>query len=155
MWPGGWTPHLFEIQAPVYRLGVPGWVRAMMDARTHQADIVPRTLDLTGFDTVYLGAPIWLYSPAPPIWEFVEHNRFDGTRVVLFNTFNSQFTPEYIDAFKAKVLERGARTFEHRFIRRGRMTKQIGPDEMIRAVESQWFIEDAAPRPDPPPLPSP
>lgn len=139
---------LFEIQATAYRLGLQGWSRAMLDARKHEADIVPRTIDLSEFTTVYLGAPIWLYSPAPPIWDFVEHNRFDGKRVVLFNTFNSQFKVEYIETFKAKVMERGARSFEHRFVRRGRMTQQIGPDEMVGAIDSQWFIEDVEPRLD-------
>jgi flavodoxin len=146
--------QLFEIQAPAYRLGLQGWARAMRDARKHEADISPRTIDLGEFETVYLGSPIWLYSPAPPIWAFVEHNRFDGKRVVLFNTFNSQFKPEYIEAFRTKVMERGARSFEHKFVRRGRMTQQISPDEMVSAIESGWFIEDAEPRFDPSPIPS-
>ena len=97
---------------------------------------------------------IWLYSLAPPIWDFVEHNRFDGKRGVLFNTFNSQFKSEYIETFKAKVMERGARSFEHRFVRRGRMTQQISPSEMVSAIESQWFIEDVEPRLDTSPIPS-
>lgn len=134
---------LFEIQAPAYRLGLLGWGRAMSDARAHEADITPRTIDLSEFDTVYLGSPIWLYSPAPPIWDFVKHNRFDGKRVVLFNTFNSQFKSEYIENFKTTVIERGARSFEHRFVRRGRMTEQISPEEMVNAIESGWFVEDA------------
>jgi flavodoxin len=146
--------QLFEIQAPAYRLGLQGWSRAMLDARQHEADIVPRTIDLSEFNTVYLGAPIWLYSPAPPIWAFVEHNRFDGKRVVLFNTFNSQFKSEYIDTFEAKVMEHGARSFEHRFVRRGRMTQQISPGEMVSVIESGWFIEDAEPRFDPSPISS-
>lgn len=137
--------RLYEIQAPAYRLGLAGWARAMSDARTHKADIMPRIIDLSQFDTVYLGSPIWLYSPAPPIWDFVEHNRFDGQRVVLFNTFNSQFKSEYIESFKSKVMERGARSFEHRFVRRGRMTQQISPEEIIREIESGWFIEDTEP----------
>lgn len=137
--------RLYEIQAPAYRLGLSGWARSMSDARAHEADIQPRTIDLSQFDTVYLGSPIWLYSPAPPIWDFVEHNRFDGQRVVLFNTFNSQFKSEYIESFKRKVMERGARSFEHRFVRRGRMTQQISPEEIIREIESGWFIEDIEP----------
>lgn len=135
--------QLIEIQAPAYRLGLQGWGRAMWDARRHEADISPRIIDLGEFETVYLGSPVWLYSPAPPIWAFVEHNRFDGKRVVLFNTFNSQFEPEYIEAFRSKVVERGAKSFEHKFVRRGRMTQQIGPDEMIDAIDAEWFIEDA------------
>lgn len=138
--------QLIEIQAAAYRLGLQGWGRAMWDARRHEADIVPGTVDLSEFETVYLGSPIWLYSPAPPIWAFVEHNRFDGKRIVLFNTFNSLFKDEYIEAFRSKVMERGAKSFEHKFVRRGRMTQQIGPDELISAIDAEWFIEDAVSR---------
>ena len=34
--------------------------------------------------------------------------------LVLFNTFNSNLGADQITAFKAKVLARGARSFEHR-----------------------------------------
>ena len=69
-----------------------GWVNAMRDARS-KAVIAPQTIDLSGHDVIYLGSPIWLYSPAPPIWQFVQQNRFDGKRVVLLNTFNSRLSP--------------------------------------------------------------
>ena len=129
---------LHRLDANAYDLGLMGWVNAMRDARTYEAVISPQTIDLSGHDVVYLGSPIWLYSPAPPIWQFVEQNRFDGKRVVLFNTFNSQFGPEHIAAFRQKVLQRGARFFEHQFIRRGRMGWQTSPQEMLRAFDAQW-----------------
>lgn len=113
----------------------------MNDARGHVADITPRTIDLTQFDTIYLGSPVWLYSPAPPIWAFAENNRFDGKHVVLFNTFNSHFGPEYIEAFRATVMQRGARSFRHRYILRGRMGQQITPGEMLKAIDAEWFSE--------------
>ena len=52
------------------------------------SDIAPRTIDLTPFDTVWLGSPVWLYSPAPPIWAFVEHKH------VLRGRMTQQITPE-------------------------------------------------------------
>ena len=121
-----------------------GWVNAMRDARRHEAVISPPTIDLSGHDVVYLGSPIWLYSPAPPIWQFVERNRFDGKRVVLFNTFNSRFEPEYIAAFRHAVLQRGARSFEHQFIRRGRMGGQLSPQDMLTAFDAAWAPKAAA-----------
>lgn len=136
--------QLFELQATDYALGLAGWAHAMNDARRHVADITPRTIDLRQFDTVYLGSPVWLYSPAPPIWAFAENNRFDGKRVILFNTFNSHFGPEYIEAFRATVMQRGARSFEHRHILRGRMTQQITPDEMLKAIDAEWFADEGA-----------
>nr|WP_253816229.1 flavodoxin [Myxococcus xanthus] len=98
--------QLFELDAPDYRLGLAGWANAMHDARGEEADISPREMDLSRFDTVYLGSPVWLYSPAPPIWAFVENNRFDGKRVVLFNTFNSELSEDSIARFRVKVMAR-------------------------------------------------
>lgn len=138
--------RLFALDAPVYRLGPMGLVQAIGDAnalkRTPETlpDIMPRTLDLTPFETVWLGSPVWLYSPAPPIWVFVEHNRFDGKDVVLFNTYNSHFGEEHIAALRAKVMARGAKTFTHRHVLRGRMTRQLTPEQMLTEVD-KWFPE--------------
>ncbi|MCO5155472.1 MAG: hypothetical protein M9945_01765 [Aquamicrobium sp.] len=130
--------RLITLEAEDYRLGLWGWIKAMRDARGEGA-ITPQTVDLDAFDTLYLGSPVWLYSPAPPIWSFVAHNRFDGKRVVLFNTFNSQFKPEFIAEFEARVMENGARSFEHLSVQRGRMTQQLTPQEMLRAIDAEWF----------------
>jgi hypothetical protein len=137
--------QLFSIEAPNYQLGMGGLAHAVMDANTRRTkpemlpDIVPRTIDLKPFDVVWLGSPVWLYSPSPPIWAFVEHNRFDGQRVVLFNTFNSHIGDDYIATFKAKVMARGARSFEHRHVLRGRMGQQITPEQMLQAIDQEWL----------------
>jgi flavodoxin len=143
--------NLYALEAPQYALGVGGLAHSALDAKARRddpaalPDISPRTIDLTPFDTVWLGSPIWFYSPAPPIWAFVEHNRFDGQHVVLFNTFNSNFGDDQIAAFKAKVMARGARSFEHRHVLRGRMTQQLAPEEMRRAIDEQWLGTKAQP----------
>jgi len=136
---------LHPLQAPQYELGLAGLAHSAWDAKARRddpaklPDITPRTLDLTGFGTVWLGSPVWFYSPAPPLWAFVEHNRFDGVHVVLFNTFNSNFGDDQIAAFKAQVMARGAASFEHRAVLRGRMTQQLTPEEMLRAIDAEWF----------------
>jgi flavodoxin len=129
---------LYRLLARDYDLGLVGWINAMRDARNHNAAISPQTIDLAGHDVVYLGSSIWMYSPAPPIWQFIEQSRFGGKRVVLLNTFNSRFKPEYIEIFRQKVLQRGARSFEHEFTRRGRMGQQLAPQEMLQAFDAQW-----------------
>lgn len=136
---------LYPLQVPEYELGLGGLARSAFAANARRTDpaalpdITPRQLNLKPFDTVWLGSPIWLYSPAPPIWAFVEHNRFDGQHVVLFNTFNSNLGADQIEAFKAKVMARGARSFEHRQVLRGRMTQQLTPDEMLGVIDYEWF----------------
>ncbi|QNN46006.1 hypothetical protein H9L17_12535 [Thermomonas brevis] len=140
---------LHALEVPEYALGLRGLAHSALDADARRNDparlrgIRPRTLDLRPFDTVWLGSPVWFYSPAPPIWAFVEHNRFDGQRVVLFNTYNSNIGDDQIAAFKARVMARGAASFEHRALLRGRMTRQIGPDEMLRRIDADWLAGDA------------
>ena len=139
--------RLVELSAPAYELGLGGWCNAMRDARGRTVDITPRTMDLSAYDPIYLGSPIWLYSPAPPIWVFAESNRFDGKRVVLFNTFNSKFEVEYIEQLRKIVMERGALSFEHRYVRRGRMTQQISADSMLRNINTTWDLVDSPSEP--------
>lgn len=136
---------LFPLKAPDYQLGLRGLTQALKDAnaRRSQAELLPeispRTIDLRSFDTVWLGSPVWLYSPAPPIWAFIEHNRFDGLHVVLFNTYNSHIGEDHIAKFKEKLMARGAKSFEHKRILRGRMTQQITPEQMLQAIDKEWF----------------
>lgn len=143
--------RLFPLEVPAYQLGPSGLVHALKDAnrlRNRPAALpgmITQSIDLTPFDTVWLGSPVWLYSPAPPIWAFVEQHCFDGQHVVLFNTFNSHFGDDHIATFKAKVMARGARSFEHRTVLRGRMTQQIATRQMLRAIDEQWF--DSATKP--------
>lgn len=127
---------LFELAADDYQLGVWGWINSMRDARGHRAALSSSAVDLSKYRTVYLGSPIWLYSPAPPIWEFVSKQRFDGKRVVLFNTYNSTFERRFIEEFKASVLKQGAVAFEHRAVRRGRMGQQVSSGEMLKEIDA-------------------
>ncbi|MFW9617697.1 flavodoxin [Aquabacterium sp.] len=127
---------LYPLQVPEYELGLGGLARSAFAANARRTDpealpdITPRRLNLKPFDTVWLGSPIWA---------FVEHNRFDGQHVVLFNTFNSNLAADQIAAFKAKVMARGARSFKHRQVLRGRMTRQLTPEEMLGSIDSEWF----------------
>ncbi|ENM5842564.1 hypothetical protein V4V60_002685 [Vibrio mimicus] len=123
--------HLYEITAEDYDLGIPGWIRALKDARNNLANISPITIDLSTYETIYLGAPIWLYSPAPPIWQFAKNSDFTGKNVVLFNTFNSKFEESFIKDFELLVRSKGAVSFKHQYVDRGRMGNQISTEDML------------------------
>ncbi|EGQ9061395.1 hypothetical protein BBM19_16170 [Vibrio parahaemolyticus] len=127
--------HVYEIFAKSYALGIPGWISALKDARSNVAEIVPQHIDLSSYDTVYLGSPIWLYSPAPPIWQFVKDNDLTNKRVILFNSFNSKFEQHFIDEFAALVRAKGATSFEHQYVKRGRMGDQLSTNEMLAAFD--------------------
>ncbi len=126
------------IKAKDYALGIPGWIQSLYDARTNIAAISPDKLNLSQYDTVYLGAPIWLYSPAPPIWEFAKNNVFTGKDVVLFNTFNSKFEARFIEAFKALAIKNGATSFTHQAVKRGRMGSQLSAKAMLETYDKSY-----------------
>ncbi|ARU56473.1 flavodoxin/nitric oxide synthase [Oleiphilus messinensis] len=130
--------NFIRLQAEDYEPGLVGLSRALMDARGNVATIIPKTVDLSPYDTIYLGSPIWLYSPSPPIWEFVNNNSFTGKRVVLFNSFNSKFEQRFINEFEQLVKDKGAVTFEHRFVKRGRMLDQISTEELLERYKSTY-----------------
>lgn len=127
--------HLYEITAEDYDLGIPGWISALKDARNNLANISPQTIDLSAYETIYLGSPIWLYSPVPPIWQFAKNSDFTGKNVVLFNTFNSKFEESFIKDFESLVRSKGAVSFKHQYVVRGRMGNQISTEDMLNSFD--------------------
>jgi len=127
--------EIVALEAEAYSLDFDGWRRARHDAWNKlPATIVPETLDIAPYDLVFLGAPIWWYRPAPPLWTFVESNDFHGKRVVLFNTFNSRFKSEEIDAFSRLIARKGGRLIDHVYVRRGRILNQLSGSELMERV---------------------
>jgi len=126
--------ELINIEAPKYEIGLEGLANAAMSFQDHEVEITPETIDLTKYNKIYLGSPIWFYRPSPPIWKFAENNRFDGKHVVFFNSYNSNYGKEYIDEFKSLVMKNGAKSFEHKAIVRGRMGSQLSTEEFLSEV---------------------
>ena len=67
---------LVHLEAEDYRLGFRGFIKALKDSHTQHAVITPKKIDLSQYDTIFIGSPIWWYSPAPPVWQFIENNLF-------------------------------------------------------------------------------
>ncbi len=112
-----------------------GWRNAANDAHKERTSgISPRTLDLKPYRLIFLGAPIWLYRPAPPLWAFVENNDFTGKKVVLFNTFNSRFKEEEFTKLRRLIKARGGEVIDHIYVRRGRVLLQKSREELLKEV---------------------
>lgn len=131
---------VLPIQSSRDRIGLRGWIQALQDARNTGAEISPSKVDLSAYDTIYIGSPIWLYSPAPQVFEFAKNNDFTGKKVILFNSMNSKFEQRYIDDFKA-IVEKNGGTFEkHLYIIRGRMGRQMDNRIFLNEVEKLNFL---------------
>ncbi|MGR3856890.1 flavodoxin family protein [Chryseobacterium indologenes] len=123
---------VIPIQSDRDHIGFTGWIEALQDARNTASEITPGKIDLSKYDTIYIGSPIWLYSPAPQIFEFARNNNFTGKKVILFNSMNSKFEQKYIDDFKAIIEKNGGTFVQHLYIIRGRMTQQVDVEEFLK-----------------------
>lgn len=127
--------HIIPIQSKRNKIGFVGWLQSLQDARKTEAEISPNKIDLSGYNTIYIGSPIWLYSPAPAIFEFAKNNDFSSKEIILFNSMNSKFEQQYIDNFKAIIEENGGVFKDHLYIIRGRMTQQMDTEIFLKEVE--------------------
>jgi flavodoxin len=126
---------IVQLATPSYSLDFWGWWRAGSDARNHvEREVLPEHLDLSQYDRVYLGSPIWMTRPSPPLWAFVRRTDFTGKEVVLFNTFNSQFKEIHIQEFRKLIEARGGKLVDHIHICRGRIFGQMTGEEFEAAV---------------------
>ncbi len=128
---------LVRLYADRYRIGFSGWINSLNDAQTKHAAITPERIDVSQYETIFIGSPIWWYSPAPPAWQFINNNDIADKNIVLFNTFNSKFKQEYIDDFKTKTEEKGGVFVKHIFVKRERMGQQISTEILLEKVRQQ------------------
>jgi len=129
--------NLIRIYADKYRIGFRGWINALNDAQTKHAAITPERMDTSQYETIFIGSPIWWYSPAPPAWQFINNNDIAGKNIVLFNTFNSKFKQEYIEDFKTSTEEKGGMFVKHIYVKRERMGQQISTESLLEKVRQQ------------------
>lgn len=129
--------NLVRLYADKYRIGFRGWINSLNDAQTKHAAITPERIDVSQYETIFIGSPIWWYSPAPPAWQFINNNDIADKNIVLFNTFNSKFKQEYIDDFKTKTEEKGGVFVKHIFVKRERMGQQINTEILLEKVRQQ------------------
>ncbi len=132
---------IVRIESEKYSLDYKGWRHANRDADEKVlAKIEPETVDMAKYNLVFLGAPIWWFRPAPPLWTLVDKNDFSGKNVVLFNTFNSRFKSEEIDYFGQKIKEKGGRFIDHIYVKRGRVYHQMSGEQLIE--ESREIVDE-------------
>jgi len=129
--------NLVRLHADKYRIGFRGWINALNDAQTNHAAITPERIDASQYEMIFIGSPIWWYSPAPPAWQFINNNDIADKSIVLFNTFNSKFKQEYIEEFKTKIEDKGGIFVKHIFVKRERMGQQISTESLLKKVRQQ------------------
>lgn len=80
--------ELLEIKDEKSRSGPIGFLVGCVDSfRGKKTGIDYEKNDLSHYDTIYIGTPVWASKPTPAIVRFIEENDFTGTNVITFATF--------------------------------------------------------------------
>jgi len=132
------SADVVRITTDAYPQDWSGWRRASSDASERVLpEIDHEPVDLSRYRLIFIGSPIWWYRPSPPLWRFVDDADFADRPVVLFNTYNSRFKDEEIEAFRDRVAARHGRMIDHIQVRRGRITWQLTGEEVRSRTRAQ------------------
>lgn len=78
---------VLEVKDKKSRSGAIGFAIGGFDAiRGNKTDISYDDVNLSEYDTVYVGTPVWASKPTPAILQFIDENDFTGCEVITFAT---------------------------------------------------------------------
>ncbi|WP_295609103.1 flavodoxin [uncultured Methanobrevibacter sp.] len=99
--------------------------------RETKTDIIPASVDLTPYDTIYFGTPTWSGNPTPAILTIIDRCNLRGKDVILFATMDGNRGDSNIKRLEEKVKMRGARVIESFTI----ATKGKSPEKLEQDTE--------------------
>ena len=106
--------------------------------RENKTDIIPAKVDLTNYDTIYIGSPTWAGNPTPAILTIIDRCNFTGKDVILFATMDSSRGDSNIARLEEKVKMRGGRVIESFTL----ATKNKNPEKIVRDTEAIIEMKD-------------
>lgn len=106
--------------------------------RETKTDIIPAKVDLSDYDTIYIGSPTWAGSPTPAIITIIDRCNFSKKDVVLFATMDTNRGETNLDRLEEKVKMRGARVIESFAI----ATKGKSPEKLVSDTEAIIEMKD-------------
>ena len=131
-----------EIKDLKNRAGLWGFISGMIDIRKRPiTDIEPKAVDLSPYDTIYLGSPIWGMRFAPAITTVLEGFDFNGKRIVLFAVVAGKFKQAKLDAYGQSLSEKGAQLVGAFVLKTMKKTCVQLKQEASKALEDISFMK--------------
>lgn len=102
--------QLLEVIDKTNRDGPIKFLTSAIDAmRGKKTSIEYDAVDLSEYDTIYIGSPVWASKATPAILEFVEENDFNNTNVVSFVTLTSNGAEKALDNLNDAIKSKGGK----------------------------------------------
>ena len=106
--------------------------------RETKTTIMPETVDISAYDTIYFGTPTWVGNPTPAILTIIDRCNLRRKDVILFATMDANRGETNIKRLEEKVTMRGARVIESFTI----TTKDKSPEQLIKDTEAIIEMKD-------------
>ena len=106
--------------------------------RETKTTIMPETVDISAYDTIYFGTPTWVGNPTPAILTIIDRCNLRRKDVILFATMDANRGESNIARLEEKVTMRGARVIESFTI----TTKDKSPEQLIKDTEAIIEMKD-------------
>jgi len=105
--------------------------------------IKPFKTDLSGYDRIFVGCPVWFSMPTPEFNAFVEQVDFTGKQVVVFVTLGGGSPDKAIKTMSDKITAKGGKIASSFFVR----TKNTTTNDIVNKTKeiSQQFSKPPAP----------
>lgn len=89
--------------------------------------VKPFNKDLSGYDRIFVGSPVWFGMPTPELNAFIEQVDFNGKQVVVFVTLGGGNQDRAIKAMTEKITAKGGKVVSSFFVR----TKMVNKDDIV------------------------
>lgn len=124
---------MLEIIDKKDRSGALGYIGGAISAvRNSSTPIEYDVKDLSKYDIVYLGSPVWASKPAPAIREYIEQNDFSDVNVVTFVTMMASGEKPALEIMNNMIQKQGGNVIKSFAI----ITKNTDIDELTqKAIE--------------------
>jgi len=95
---------LVEIRDLKKRGGLFGFLRGVRDAQFGlKTEVAPSSCDLSKYELIIFGTPVWAYSPTPALNAFLDTCNLTNKKVILFVTSRGVGYRRAIDILKGRV----------------------------------------------------
>lgn len=100
--------EVVEVRDRKGRKGLSGMFSLMKDTMADApVEVDPETVDLSGYDRIFLGSPNWGSMPPAPVNSFIAKNDFSGRELTLFIVQSALGERKVVDGITKKVEGKG------------------------------------------------
>lgn len=102
-----------EIKDKTNRSGLIGLIKGARDTiKDNETQITPNNVDITPYDTIYIGSPVWANKVTPAIMKFIEDTDLENKKIVSFITLSHKTGITSLDEFNKQIEDKNGNIYK-------------------------------------------